>query len=196
MFICLAVSIFSKEVIQLMAKNEEFWASWIIVPVISFSYILHGIGNFVGWGLVMTKKAKYINLNVGITAFTNIVLNVIFIPVWGIMGAAIATVISYVIWDALKLYFSNKYYQLSFDLRRLGYITIVGFSLYFISAIAANTEYLAVNIIIKLSVLLIYPAIFALFKLYTPGEVLHLKKLWSYIKEMRIKEGYNKLRAP
>ena len=53
---CLLISLFSREILTLFARNEAFWEAWIIVPIITYSYVQHGVGNFVGWGMGLMKK--------------------------------------------------------------------------------------------------------------------------------------------
>jgi O-antigen/teichoic acid export membrane protein len=46
---------------------------------------------------------------VSVAALSNLILNIIFIPVYGIIAAAITTLIAYVILIALTVYFSREY---------------------------------------------------------------------------------------
>ena len=42
-FMALGLSLLAKEVIRLMASQPEFWGAWVIVPIIAFSYLQHGL---------------------------------------------------------------------------------------------------------------------------------------------------------
>jgi len=55
----------------------------------------------------------------------NIGLNMAFIPIWGIMGAAIATLVAYVIGNCLAFYFGEKYYPIGFHYLRLSATVVV-----------------------------------------------------------------------
>jgi O-antigen/teichoic acid export membrane protein len=179
MFLCLFLSVYSREMIEIMARKKEFWASSIIVPMVAFSYLQHGLGTLFDWGLMMTKKSFCVSRNVFIAAVVNIGLNFILIPYWDMLGAAFATIVSYIVWNWLKLYYSAKYYDLHFDLRRLGYISAVGIGLYLVSLLVANTSYMPLNIVIKFLVLLAYPIIFFLTGFFTPDEKEYIKKKLS-----------------
>ena len=58
---CLLISLFSREILMLFARKEVFWAAWVIVPTITYSYVQHGLGNFVGWGMGLMKKSFHVS---------------------------------------------------------------------------------------------------------------------------------------
>lgn len=121
----LALALFAPEVIRLLARKEAFWAAAPVVPMVVFAYVQHGLGNFVGWGVVMKQKAYHGSGMLLATAALNIGLNVLLVPVWGILGAALATVLSYLVWNAMKTYYSARMYGLRFDLRALAGMTAI-----------------------------------------------------------------------
>src|SRR3990172_5543386 len=75
LFVALGLSVFAKEAIMILARQKEFWDSWVIVPIISFSYVHHGLGNFFGWGLMMAQKSFHISASLLVSAAVNIGLN-------------------------------------------------------------------------------------------------------------------------
>ena len=102
---CLLISLFSREILMLFARKEVFWAAWVIVPIITYSYVQHGLGNFVGWGMGLMKKSFHVSGTVLVAALVNIGLNFLFVPQWGMLGAAFATMLSYIVWNFLKAYY-------------------------------------------------------------------------------------------
>jgi len=177
MLLCLILSVFSKEIVQLMARREEFWSGWIIIPVIAYANLLHGLGQFFNNGLILMKKSYHISANILIAVTVNIGLNISLIPVWGIMGAAIATLISYIIWNVLRLYFSGKLYGLYFEIKRLGHITVVGAGLFFLSFYFAETKSIVLNVIIKMFFILNYPAVLLITGFFTTKEKAYLTNI-------------------
>ena len=137
---CLLISLFSREILMLFARKEVFWAAWVIVPTITYSYVQHGLGNFVGWGMGLMKKSFHVSGIVLVAALVNIGLNFLFIPQWGMLGAAFATMLSYIVWNFLKAYYSAKFYNLHFEVGRLLHITGIGFGLYGLSLLVANNR--------------------------------------------------------
>ncbi len=156
---CLLISLFSREILMLFARKEVFWAAWIIVPIITYSYVQHGLGNFVGWGMGLMKKSFHISGIVLVAALVNIGLNFLFVPQWGMLGAAFATMLSYIVWNFLKAYYSAKFYNLHFEIGRLLHITIIGFGLYGLSLLVVSNTGNGTNIGLKFLFFLGYPLI-------------------------------------
>ena len=156
---CLLISLFSREILMLFARKEAFWGAWIIVPIITYSYVQHGIGNFVGWGMGLMKKSFHMSGIVLIAASANIGLNFLFVPQWGMFGAAFATMLSYIVWNVLKAYYSAKFYDLHFEVGRLLHITVIGFGLYGLSLFIANNGAIGTDMALKFLCCLGYPLI-------------------------------------
>jgi O-antigen/teichoic acid export membrane protein len=156
---CLLISLFSREILMLFARKEAFWAAWVIVPIITYSYVQHGLGNFVGWGMGLMKKSFHISGIVLVAALVNIGLNFLFVPRWGMLGAAVATMLSYIVWNFLKAYYSAKFYDLHFEVGRLLHITVIGFGLYGLSLLVDNNGAIGTKVALKLLFILGYPLI-------------------------------------
>ncbi|RKU06094.1 hypothetical protein C6502_21655 [Candidatus Poribacteria bacterium] len=156
---CLLISLFSREILMLFARKEAFWAAWVIVPIITYSYVQHGLGNFVGWGMGLMKKSFHVSGIVLVAALVNIGLNFLFVPQWGMLGAAFATMLSYIVWNVLKAYYSAKFYDLRFEVGRLLHITVIGFGLYGLSLLVDNNGAIGTDVALKLLLFLGYPLI-------------------------------------
>ena len=173
---CLLISLFSQEILMLFARKEAFWGAWVIVPIITYSYVQHGLGNFVGWGMGLMKKSFHISGTVLVAASVNIGLNFLFVPRWGMLGAAFATVLSYIVWNFLKAYYSAKFYDLHFEIGRLLHITVIGFGLYGLSLLVTNSRAMEINVALKLLFFLGYPLILWGTGFFSKGEKEYLLK--------------------
>ena len=156
---CLLISLFSREILMLFARKEAFWGAWIIVPIITYSYVQHGLGNFVGWGMGLMKKSFHVSGIVLVAALVNIGLNFLFVPRWGMLGAAVATMLSYIVWNFLKAYYSAKFYDLHFEIGRILHITVIGFGLYGLSLLGASNAAIGTDAVLKFLCFLGYPLI-------------------------------------
>jgi O-antigen/teichoic acid export membrane protein len=91
----------------------------IVVPIISMGYLLYGIYiNHSIWYKLndMTRFAVYITL---IGAAVTILINVIFIPVYGYMASAWAHVASYGSMIIMSFIFAEKHYRIRYDFFKL-----------------------------------------------------------------------------
>ncbi|MFC1565125.1 lipopolysaccharide biosynthesis protein [candidate division KSB1 bacterium] len=129
-WIYLGICFFVKDVVSLGTGTwhfipEDYWSGLPIVPVVMASYILYGIYvNFVV-GIYIKKKSKYLPFITGISAATNIILNYYLIPVYGMMGAAYATVFSYGLMAVLLLIVTRRFYPVNYEYLRILHIVFV-----------------------------------------------------------------------
>ena len=105
-FLAFVISFFSPEVIRIMT-SETYYLAWKPVVFVSFGQVFLGLYFFLSMPLWL-KRTKYVFLVTLVSALTSITLNYLFIPIWGIMGAAIALCISLFICSAWSLYLSLK----------------------------------------------------------------------------------------
>jgi len=130
-FVFLTASVFIEDIVKLKLPfnvyliGKAYWDGLSIVPVILFSYLLYGIYiNFMA-GIYIEKKTKYLPLITGAGAIANIVFNFILIPNFSYMGAAIATLVSYLIM-LLGIYFvSQKHYPVNYEYKKIGTIFLL-----------------------------------------------------------------------
>lgn len=99
--------IVAPEVINLLAPIEYKEAMWIMPPLIS-SVLLMFLYNLFGNIEFYYKESKYIMIASITGALCNIILNIIFIPMYGYFSAAWTTLFSYLIYVIFHFYFMTK----------------------------------------------------------------------------------------
>lgn len=112
-FCVLGLSLFAHIAVSLVSTVEYEEAGYL-VPIIAFSYFLAGAIAFYSLGLHIAKKMRLYSMITILAALINVIGNVILIPLIGIYGSAISTVIAYVISNGVFYYFGSKYYSLGF----------------------------------------------------------------------------------
>lgn len=108
------VSILAKHILQIMTRPEFVSSGCLIIPLVAGSLVVLSIYAIFVQVIALVKKNEIVGTIWVIAALTNLGLNVIFVPRIGILGAAITTLIAYVIITAATAYFSVKY--LRFDI--------------------------------------------------------------------------------
>lgn len=103
--------------------------------LLGFSFLTFGIGILGGNILATAGKTRNLFVIGFFIALLNILLNLIFVPLWEILGAAAATLISHLIYSTVVLFQSNRIVPISFPWKSvlnstLGSISMIGF-LYF-----------------------------------------------------------------
>ena len=146
------ISIWVKLIIMITSP-EEFIKAYTIVPLIAFSYFIYGKGEFYSLGIYVNNKTRYVAYIMAIAGMVNIVLNFTFIPVLGMYGAAIATIISQVISNKLFEKASNSCcdfrYKNNKKVKLLYCYSIALYLVYFFfSTMSKNFELELINVVI------------------------------------------------
>lgn len=93
----LAVAIFAPELLRLMVP-PDFYPEILLLPILVFSYVFREMGDFFRSLLLINKRSgRFSQIAVG-GAAVNLTLNFLLIPRFGIFGAAVATLLTWVIY--------------------------------------------------------------------------------------------------
>jgi O-antigen/teichoic acid export membrane protein len=114
MFMGTSVLIAGSKILTSLLLADSYYSSWQYVPVLSIAMIFSAFSAFVGSVYFLEKRSIRSFATAAIGALTNIVLNFALIPFFGAMGAAVATVASYLVAFVIRAYDTTKY--LRFDL--------------------------------------------------------------------------------
>lgn len=177
----LALSIFSKEIIELFAGSGSYLPSYEVVPVILFAYVFSGMSMISSIGMYLTSKTTYIAIITIVSAAINIFLNYLFIPAYGIMGAAVNTLIAFLVLYFLSLKISNRHYKIGFETFRLILLFLASGVLLLLSFII-KVESFWISLIIKFLLVIIFPWTLFLTRFYQKNEIKTLKlviKKWK-----------------
>lgn len=122
----------NSEILILVLSNSEYLASKDIIPLILFSTLLYGMTPFYTIGIQKLHKNHFTALMIGFGAIVNIGFNILFIQMYGLIGAAIATTISFLIINFGLNLISTKLYD-KIKYRRIQNIFIYVFAVVFLA---------------------------------------------------------------
>lgn len=125
--IALILSLYSPEIINLIAP-KEYGKAKIVIPILSF-YSVFQMYYFMTVGVLFYEKraTKFVTIATISSLLLNFIFNYIFIKLWGIKGAAIATLLSIIIINYFVIFISNKYIVVGFEHKKIHFIIISGF---------------------------------------------------------------------
>ncbi len=92
----------------LFIYNDQFIKSAIILRVLAWSVLFIFINSSLGYLLNAINKQAYFTASNGVCALVNVILNLILIPKYSYLGAAIATVITQILNFSLLYAFTAK----------------------------------------------------------------------------------------
>lgn len=121
-FGCLTVLFFfvAKPLLKVLTA-DEFHDAYTIVGIVAASYVLKGCYSILIPGLYFAEKPQVHIQSIieWIAAMINIGLNLMLIPIYGIIGAAIATFLCYTTLPFFTYFYSKKYLNVDYDWRRV-----------------------------------------------------------------------------
>jgi O-antigen/teichoic acid export membrane protein len=175
--IVLALSLFGNELVALMT-TEEFFGGAKVIPILGLGLVFNGCYTIFAIGMNITKKMRAIFLVTAIPAGLNLVLNYFLIPPYGMMGAAWATLISYVLMAFLSWRASERVYHIDYEWRSVSKVFLVMLAIFGVSRLV-TFEQLYYSIPIKLGLVATYFAILYLMKFPTREEYKSLKEIFA-----------------
>lgn len=126
----LGILIFRDLIVFLL--GNRYYLSKFIMPMLILIPVMYLISETTVMGISFKKKSKYFLYISIVVSITNILGNITLVPFLGAKGAAISTGFSYILFFALRTYFSNKLINFDFDLKRIYFIIILflGYALF------------------------------------------------------------------
>ncbi|AKB18823.1 flippase [Methanosarcina sp. WWM596] len=107
------ISILSKPILTILSTPEIASQGYLITPFVALGALLLGVYGIIVQVLVLEKRTLITGKIWIIAAILNLLLNFVFIPYFGIVGAAITTLIAFTISLILTMHYSFKF--LKFD---------------------------------------------------------------------------------
>jgi O-antigen/teichoic acid export membrane protein len=187
MFGIVGISLFSSEIIRILARTPDLWEAYLLVPFLSIAVFFLNMREVSIYGLIVAKKTSKLSLITIISALVNFLLNIIFIPLWNAMGAALATLISQIFFWLTMHYLAQRSYFIPYENKKITLLFITGILLSF-SGMIINDMELITRVLLKCAALAGFPFILYLFNFYEPGEIQVIKGFivkWSDLHNFR-----------
>ena len=195
MFAIVGVSLFSFEIIKVIATSRAYWDAVIIIPFLSLSIFFVNMKEVTVYGLHIAKKTRIIGFIVVFSTVLSLIMNILLIPVWGITGSAVATLLSQFIYWFACYYFSQKVFFVPYEIKKIITLFVAGAIISF-SSLLINPIDLLPRLIIKTVCLISFPFILYLLKFYEPVELQSIRGFinkWSKINNL--KDNLNSLKG-
>lgn len=144
----------------ILFSGVDFLDSILVSRIMCIVIVLCPLGDLLGSKILLVyKKDTWLLVASIIVAMSNIILNFLFIPLWGVLGATIASVLSYVVAVIVRFILSRRLIKFSFfslKLLKYSFFTIPFVILYIFcnELINSNTIYFLLFICIAISIYL------------------------------------------
>ena len=112
------VALFAGEIIALIMPSQ-YLASALPLAILCFGIVLQSTQQVTAVGISLEKKTYLFARLAWLSAIVNFVLNWLLIPSMGSSGAALATLVSYVVLTTTYLYYTQRLHPLVLEWKRL-----------------------------------------------------------------------------
>lgn len=134
--ISFTAGLYGKEIISLMTE-KAYLPSYRILRDMMFAQSFYAMSTIISYGIFFEKKSVYSLIAVSFAAITNLLLNLILVPKYGIAAAAVTTLIGYLIHLAISYYYSERLYPCNYGIKRVAFVSLLMYviSLFFLEKI-------------------------------------------------------------
>lgn len=145
----LGIALFAKELVALIS-DKAFSSSYSLIAIISFIYVLGMQYRFPMTVISYYNKTWIISLASIFMGISNLVLNLIFIPIYGYVAAAWTTNVSMVLFSLWLFYWGQRLEKIQYKWKRYSLVFIVfSVSIILSSVLLDNTKINFLSVLCK-----------------------------------------------
>lgn len=179
--LALGLSLFIQDAISIVA-SPAFRAAYKVVPVVALAYVFQGAYRFFVGGIYVKKVTRWVGAISAVSLALNLALNYVLIRPYGGMGAAWATVISFLVMAGLAYLVSDRLYPVPYPVGPFLAALVVAVILY-MGATMLPVSSVILSVGIKVLVLASFPVVLYLTGYFEKSEVERVRQtaqsLWA-----------------
>ncbi|TAE23720.1 MAG: hypothetical protein EAZ92_14250 [Candidatus Kapaibacterium sp.] len=139
--------------------NPVYWSGLGLVPIVLGAYYFNGMFTHFAASVYIRKRTKYLPLISGISALSNIALNIALIPVLGIQGAAWATLGAYMVSAAGMFALTRRIYPVRYQWKSLAGLIVSALAIFFLAQSSTETLSLETSFFVRCAWIAAYPLV-------------------------------------
>jgi len=136
----------------------SYYAAVAVIPIVAVSMLFFGIYSYFTVGISIQRKTWYAVLLTTISALINVALNIVLIPLYGSIGAALSTLIAYTLLAVIAYIVNQRLYPIAFEIGLFSIALLAGVVLYLGSSLLLRDQK-----IIDMSSIALYICVLALY---------------------------------
>lgn len=179
-FMAIGFVSFAPEFLRILT-TPAFYSAAIAVGPLALGAVAYASTQVTAMGIGLTRKTKYISYFAWMTAVTNLGLNFLLIPRYGMLGAAIATMISYFILTVAYYITTQKLCPLKFESSKLVRVVLTLLAFVCISYFI-HFRSILITIFVKLLYCFGFFFVLYLLNIFEDREIAYFKKGLSKLK--------------
>ena len=177
----LALAMLSPEIVHVMV-GPKFSSGQEVIPLIVLAYIFYGIGYYTQLGMFLTNNTKVIGMIGAGVAVLNLGLNYFLIRNYGMMGAAWATMLSFLAIAVANYWFSQRLLPLPLGTARVMTATAMAMCFY-VLALCWRLDSLVIALLMKGALLVAFPLLLWKSGILSQSEIGTVVSSWDLLRE-------------
>ena len=141
------------------------------VALLAFAGAVYAGYTVLAIGSGRARRTQFNWVITGVGAAVNVGLIIWLVPLYGMVGAAVATLVAYVVLFAGMMVYAQRVYPVAYQWRRVATALVVG------AALTAAARVPGLGFAPSLLIALAYPLVLALLGFYLPAERARLRRL-------------------
>lgn len=155
-FILGAVLIILNRVYITYGCNENYLEAWKISPILMYSSILNCVSGLLGSNYLIMHDTKSALKVTAVGAFINTILNFILVPIYGVYGAALATIVGYLYMVVKKYFDTSIFTPLRIKIKRFIFTNIIFVCMFFSAFLESQLLFYSVNSLLVILIVILY----------------------------------------
>lgn len=152
---CSGIIVFNKLLARILYA-KDYYIAWKYVPWLTIAIVFGALSGYLGGFFSAVRDSKVFATSTVYGAVINVMLNFIFTPIFGALGAAVATAISFLVVWAFRFFYSRKYIKLRVNVVRhiVSYMMLVAQAVFML--IISGTLLYMLELAVFIIILLLY----------------------------------------
>ncbi|MCS6885196.1 MAG: oligosaccharide flippase family protein [Acidobacteriota bacterium] len=192
MCFAMPIAVLTRDVLRIFAPLK-YWEAATVVPWLAFAAVLDAINPVLNVGISIKRKSMVNPFIVVTSSGINLGLNFLLIPSFGMMGAAVATVISYVVMNSMRYFITMELLPVSYEWRRLAHVLVVCAGIYAVGSFIGIDRPIY-SFLIKLPLALSLPIVLWVTGFYDARERAYIRGVLMRLSLQQLKVATSKSR--
>lgn len=140
LWVLVLISVIHVDVIKLLTKNIEFYAATKVVPILCYANFFYGLSFVLTVGIKLTGKTYYTTGIMTLGMCMNLTMNLLLIPLFGVIGAACSLLATFLVVCALSYRYSIKLYWVDYELGKIATFLVASIAVVILSQVLNAVE--------------------------------------------------------
>jgi O-antigen/teichoic acid export membrane protein len=123
LLLMLGVSLFAQPAVSLLLPVEYAAAGWLI-PIVCLAFVFFSLHGHFRVPAMLAKQTGSLVLSPAVAATANILLNLLLIPMVGVIAAALTSVVTYGLFSFVGLWQYRRFARLDYPFKRCGFVLL------------------------------------------------------------------------